>query len=53
MKKKNRALRKDRQPPLGLSMQIREIDHFDSSGTPQLTDRAVKEGREWVEFTQL
>ncbi|MBQ4047578.1 MAG: hypothetical protein IJC93_04320 [Clostridia bacterium] len=53
MKKGQPKKRPGAHPPLHKTMQIREVDHIDKDGVPQLTDRAVEEGREWVEFTKL
>lgn len=53
MKPVSKKKRPGAHPPLHKTMQIREVDHVDKDGAPQLTDRAVEEGREWVEFTKL
>ena len=53
MKKAPKKKRMPTHPPLQENMQIREVDHIDRDGAPQLTDRAVHEGHNWVEFTKL
>lgn len=53
MKKKQAKKRRGAHPPLQTTLQTREVDHVDEDGAPQLTDRAVEEAREWVEFTKL
>lgn len=52
-KKHPNKQRKTKTPPLGKTLQINEVDHKDSSQTPQLTDRAVESSYEWTRFTQL
>ncbi len=56
MNKSSKRIKKQQKmqsPPLGKTLEINEIDHKDSSQTPQRTDRAVESSYEWTRFTQL